>query len=598
MICKEGIQLKKIFSLILAAVVILSVSSYGFAAQELVPLEFVKLVARNNAAGTAAVSTQGMIVFTEESEMFVDVEYNLAGSTNYSWPQYDSRDYNCITSVKNQGSTGGCWSFCTMSALESDSIKKGYVSFGEADFSESHLVWFALNPVVSDVNSPFYGDGTNISNPYFYGGNWLIAASALSRWNGVAPDSDFPYYPNDVSLMGNYDESDRYNTETGVVLDSVEVLPDTASIKSWIVEHGSVMALCYFDNSCLNLCNGEYAYYYGGENDINHAITIVGWDDSFSATNFKQGSQPASHGAWLVKNSWGSNYANNGYFWISYEDAALSDFAGYTAQKADNYRTNYSYNGTYWESAVSHNGVAQIASVFETKEYEKLAAVSTYTLQPSTDLTVYVYTNAVSGPVSGTLSYTYSTKINNSGYHTVHLPEEIEMEPGTKFSIVLELSHPSGVVYLPIENTSSSTAYSCKAGQSYLNLPAYNIGWYDVQDYKVQNTFIQAFTRCSHQFEEITIDPTCTDKGHLDNVCSQCAHTELLEYYDATGHEFGEWSPFVSQDGSRVRISTRECEICGFEENRRSIEGNVFTLTDFFEMLLDLFIQAFENLFN
>ncbi|MCR5624866.1 MAG: hypothetical protein K6G11_06425 [Lachnospiraceae bacterium] len=65
---------------------------------------------------------------------------------------------NQITPIKDQGITGCCWAFATIKSIESNCIKKGYISKAEADFSESHLTWYAYH-ATADTSSPVYGDG-------------------------------------------------------------------------------------------------------------------------------------------------------------------------------------------------------------------------------------------------------------------------------------------------------------------------------------------------------------------------------------------------------------------------------------------------------
>lgn len=507
--------MKRICAIILSLVLLVQVSSVAVSAQEEIPFEIYRMVESEPSEygyiNYKYVNEKGEEIISEENRTIGDdmglekVDENLCYAPNIP-SSYDLRDYGYVTSVKSQGSTGNCWAFGCISALESNSIMHGNSEYSETDFSEAHLVWFSKNSQSTDVNDMNYGEGYIVENPYTgsdSGGNTTYVVSALSRWSGLAKESDYRFYPYSYSQMGNYDESVRYDKNSGVVMKSAEDIVDAADVKQWIMENGAVTATYYNDKQMYNTTT--YAYNYTTEKVSNHMISIVGWDDNYSIDNFLSESAPKNNGAWLCKNSWGSSWGNDGFFWISYEDATLKDFVGFTTQKADDFTNNYTYNGRGYMSQMTLGTEPQYANVFKAKNYEAVTEVATYILQPDTDVTVSIYKDLpedYATPVGGSLVATHKVKIDKSGYHTIHLPEEVLLEPGTIFSVVIKLENETVKPVVAFED-SEKNGFTYNEGESFVC--SSSVGkWYDVTRYQmlgISNVCVQALTKCVYEQE-------------------------------------------------------------------------------------------------
>ena len=107
-------------------------------------------------------------------------------------------------------------------------------------------------------------------------------------------------------------------------------------------------------------------------------MTIVGWDDNFSATNFS--TTPPGNGAWIVKNSWGTSFGKSGYFYVSYYDQNMGyqENTVFTAEPTTNYTTNYQYDPFGMESSIGSgsSSTAYGANVFTATSTGTLKAVS------------------------------------------------------------------------------------------------------------------------------------------------------------------------------------------------------------------------------
>ena len=494
---------------------------------------------------------------------------NALNSTGNNLPtRYSLKDLGLVTPAKEQGLSNNCWAFSALGAIESNAMLQGKET---PDYSEAHLVWFAINS-----GSPDLKEGYVHSNPYAVGGNWMFATAALTRWSGTVSEADYPFYPYDFTLMGNYSESERYNTSGGAIINSAETLNEMTEIKEWIMQNGAVETNIYMDDKqFLNQSSNGYAYYCNDESfKTNHAILVVGWDDYYKASNFKSSSKPQYPGAFLCKNSWGNDWGDDGYFWVSYFDKTISNFMGYICVDSDTYDYNYTYNGFGYGAAykVTSSSGSQVANVFTSEGYEKLSAISTFTIQDNINAEIFVYKNLPSNyskPDQGILVYS-SEKIvlKNPGYHTVELSKSISLDPNEIFSIVIRFSDNSGSVYIVDEynDPNGAQVYSSKARQSYIDTSGTDANWKDSVSYGRNNNCIQAFTVCVHQSYESTTPPTCESDGFNEIFCSQCGKQLSVRIIESGGHSMGEWKttkiPTRTDDGEKERT----CIFCDYKE--------------------------------
>ena len=390
-------------------------------------------------------------------------------------PSYDLRDKKAVTSIKSQGYSGCCWAFASLKSLESNLIKTRAAS-PSLDLSENHLSWFLFSP--SQIPSdPLYRDGITFRDssaksaynaesntirntygystylnalPYLRGSNALLGTFVLARWSGALRESAAPFNASSTkSLFGMANamkqkandlryQADYYLTDSNCY--------DGASmdeIKSALINTGALEASFYSDEDYLTKnSDGTFSYYQNEKNtgDANHCVTIIGWDDHYSRNKFGE-RQPSRDGAWLIANSYGTNYGQKGYFWLSYEESSLGEIYGFQGVKKSTYDNNYQYDGSGWGSTLvpPKEHPMKVANIFTaSKDYtQSLKAVAFYTATAEQPYTIKIYKNvAPDNPTGGTLAATLTGTEKYSGYHTISLPNPISLKANERFSVV------------------------------------------------------------------------------------------------------------------------------------------------------------------
>ncbi len=365
---------------------------------------------------------------------------------------YSSVDEGYGTPVNNQGKYGLCWLYSATCALGTYNRMHYGVSAADSDYSEMHPFYYKCK-MPTDVSDPLYGDGVNSEASYFANNAayTVIGHSVFMRGTGLTSEYEFPYDENSYNI-NNYGEQFRYKHNYGIVTSAQAILPFYYSytpssellnqIKEKIKEYGAVQVNCNFDDYYLN-SNG--AYYHSEKYDrFNHAVTIVGWNDNYSRDNFKSSNKPASDGAWIVQNSYGSNYGDNGFLYFSYNEG-LSEIYYLSSVPNGTYNRIYQHDGynsgddTIEKLAENSRFVYKQAAVYTADDNNSLEAVNYYSAG-DVNLDVKVYKNPVSGnPESGTQIYNgqFSGK---SGYNFLKFNEPVIVKKGDKFSVVVSSS--------------------------------------------------------------------------------------------------------------------------------------------------------------
>ena len=214
-----------------------------------------------------------------------------------------------------------------------------------------------------------------------------------------------------------------------------------------------------------------WAHYTWQIQSANHAVCIVGWDDSFPKESFLEGHQPPADGAFLVKNSWGaatnSDFAGNGYrnwgirdedgratgyFWLSYYDQSLTSPEAFAFDKSNVghkfYVEQYDYLPVREVSEVTVDKETGMANVFRAEGDSVLSQISFQTATPGTKVIyeVYLLDEGFDNPTQGSPVFSGSETYAYGGYHKVTIPEsqQVEMKKGQLYSVAVKEQTPSG----------------------------------------------------------------------------------------------------------------------------------------------------------
>ena len=364
-----------------------------------------------------------------------------------------------VTTVRNQGSSDTCWAFTATAAAELSAIRQG-LSTNEQWYSPYHMAYFLYHHVADPLGGTAGDTNTAVTSktPDFLqaGGNLFMALFHMANWSGLVKEENAPF--DEYSYTGTtLADSAAYDAE--VLLKNGYLIStgdnQIQDIKQAIVEYGGVAIQFQTGSQYRNETTGAY---YCNTTGTNHAVVIVGWDDTYSKENFNASCRPSSDGAWIVKNSWGSNQGREGYNYLSYEDQSIAYALAIEVMETDIYDNNYQYDGSLAvtdTSVVSVESGGSVANVFTAHASadgydESLEAVSIALKSTDVNYKISIYKNmetdenGVINPSSGKLMLTQEGKTGRAGIYTIPLNESISLATEDNFSVVFTLQSEDG----------------------------------------------------------------------------------------------------------------------------------------------------------
>lgn len=385
---------------------------------------------------------------------------------------YDLRDKLRVSQIRNQGSYGTCWAFAATSALESSLLPEE-----KALFSVDHMT----------MSNSFDAN-------QYDGGEYTMGMAYLAAWQGPVYEADDPY--GDGETDSNL-KAVRHVQEMQIVDGK-----DYEGIKEAVFKYGGVQTSLY---STIRSSQGDSEYYnkttnaycYIGTEKPNHDVVIVGWDDNYPSANFNTPLE--GDGAFICQNSWGSDFGDDGFFYVSYYDTNIGTHnVVYTrVDDTDNYDHIYQSDLCGWVGKMGYDS-EQIygANVFQTKNAQKLAAASFYATGANTEYEVYVVHNFVNEKSFDESEKLAEGVLKKAGYYTIDFDKEVELAAGEKYAIMIRVKTPGSKHPLAIEYDSGEKilqGVDLDDGEGYISPNGKK--FVNVKEKRDCNLCIKAFTR-------------------------------------------------------------------------------------------------------
>jgi C1A family cysteine protease len=363
--------------------------------------------------------------------------------------RYDLRKVARVTRVGEQKNHSTCWIFAAVGSLESCLLPGTRL-----DLSENHMADFQGSTLRFEGRAPS-----------------TISAAYVARWEGPVLERSDPYPHPGASREGL--RAVRHVQEV-LFLPRHKSPRANAAIKWAVMRYGAVDATMAYAAWSFNRATTAY---YSRDTDLDHHVCIVGWDDAYPAGRFLR--RPPGPGAFLIKNSWGTDWGQRGYFWVSYYDrmlgTTLTVFNGVEGRA--NHDAIYQHDALGWSKSIGfHSTTAWFAARYTSGGDGSVTAASFYTPEPGTAYEVRVApaVDAIAtAPIAG------AGTIAVGGYHTVTLKSPYAVTDGVDFVIAVRLTTPSSQKPIPVEYPTRLLRPRPAVGRSFISPDG--VAWKDLR---------------------------------------------------------------------------------------------------------------------
>jgi len=191
---------------------------------------------------------------------------------------FDWRKYGIVSPIRQQGTCGSCYMFSAMASYES-----------------AYSLLYKKN---IDMSEQQFLDCKNIGQ---CNGGWYGTVFDKMQNSGGIEEVLYPYQGKTSSCQVKSD--DKYFTIESGNVGAYLAIASVDEIKEGLCKHGVLSSAVYATRMFTAYSGGVFDEH-AKVNGVNHAVNIVGWDDTKKS--------------WLLRNSWGENWGEKGYMWIEY----------------------------------------------------------------------------------------------------------------------------------------------------------------------------------------------------------------------------------------------------------------------------------------